>query len=524
MKKLHILYPVTALLGLLFAFSQCDKTPPEAALLAPYAETSLEVNAGNWKTYLTIDSNKTAVPTPDAAGSAAYLTELNNLRSKMAAATAEEKELATWWGSNGVLRWHEIARELAALYNVPPNYITDPATGALVYPPPAFDPANPDAYPRAPFANPPIASRMFALLAVAQYDALVACWHRKFQHNRLAPYKNATDIQPLIPTNDLPSYPSEDAVVAAASREILKFIFPREVANVTGKAEEHKNSRLWAGANVQSDLSAGDSLGRIIALNVINEWAKKDRMGMANNQAGFQAQRDSATARGFTTQWHSLDIPVRAPMLPAFGNVKCWNFDDATKAAIRPVAPPKPGSAEFEAALEELRGFSKNRTREQQRITTFWSDGAGTYTPPGHWNRRAANLIYDNQFNEIRTARAMALVTTAMVDAGIVCWEAKFYYLLPRPTEADPSITTGTGIPNFPAYASGHSTFSSAAAEVLSYLFPSNQSELRAWAQEAADSRVYGCIHYRFDSENGLVHGKKVGEFAVTRGRNDGSE
>lgn len=517
MKKITILYPATVLLGLLFTLSQCDKTPTESLPFEPYPETNLESNAGNWKPYLPIDSNKTAVPTPDAAGSAAYLTELDNLRSDMAAATAEEKELARWWGSNGVLRWHEIARELAANYNVPPNYNAD---GTY----PAPDPSNPTAYPRVPFANPPVASRMFALLAVAQYDALVACWHRKFQHNRLAPYRNATDIQPLIPSNDLPSYPSEDAVVAAASREILKFIFPGEVANVTGKAEEHKKSRLWAGANVQSDLSAGDSLGRIIALNVINEWAKKDRMGMANNQAGFQAQRDSATARGFTTQWHSLDLPVRPPMLPAFGNVKAWNFDDATKAAIRPAAPPQPGSAAFESALEELRGFSKNRTREQQRITTFWSDGVGTYTPPGHWNRRAANLIYENQFNEIRAARAMALVQTAIVDAGIVCWETKYYYLLPRPTEADPNITTGTGIPNFPAFASGHSTFSGAAAEVLSYLFPSNATELQAWAKEAADSRIYGCIHYRFDSEIGLEHGKKVGEFAIVRGRNDGSE
>ncbi len=523
MKKINISYLLAVSIGLMIAFSQCDKIPPENLPYAPYAETSLDAKGGTWKTYLTIDSNKTAVPTPDAVGSAAYLTELANLRSKMAASTAEERDLAVWWGGNGVLRWHEIARELAANYNVPPNYVYD-TTGTPVYPALVFDPANPDKYPRVPFANPPVASRMFALLAVAQYDALVACWKRKFQHNRLSPYKNATDIQPIIPATDLPSYPSEDAVVAAASREILKFIFPREVANVTAKAEEHKNSRLWAGANVQSDLSVGDSLGRVIALNVINEWAKKDKMGAANNQAGFQAQRDSATARGFTTQWHSLDIPVRPPMLPAFGNVKPWNFSEATKAMIRPAAPPKPGTAEFEAALEDLRGFSKNRTREQQRITTFWSDGAGTYTPPGHWNRRAANLIYDNQFNEIRSARAMALVCTAMEDAGIVCWESKFYYLLPRPTEADPSITTGTGIPNFPAYASGHSTFSSAAAEVLSYLFPSHESELRAWAQEAADSRVYGCIHYRFDSENGLVHGKKVGEFAVTRGRNDGSE
>lgn len=522
MKKINLTYTL-AVLGLMIAFTQCDKTPPENFEYAPYPETSLDVNGGNWKTYLSIDSNKTAVPAPNAVGTVEYSAELDDLRAKMSAATAEERELANWWGGNGVIRWHEIARELAANYNVPPNYVYD-TLGNAVYPPLVFDPNNPDAYPRVPFANPPVASRMFALLAVAQYDALVACWHRKFQYKRLAPYKNATDIQPIIPANDLPSYPSEDAVVAAASREILKFIFPREVANVTAKAEEHKNSRLWAGANVQSDLSAGDSLGRVIAMNVINEWAKKDKMGAANNQAGFQAQRDSATARGFTTQWHSLDIPVRPPMLPAFGNVKPWNFDEATKAAIRPPAPPKPGTAEFETALEELRGYSKNRTREEQRITTFWSDGAGTYTPPGHWNRRACKLIYDNQFNEIRTARAMALLCTAMEDAGIVCWEAKFYYMLPRPTEVDRSITTGTGIPNFPAYASGHSTFSSAAAEVLSYLFPSHESELRGWAQEAANSRVYGCIHYRFDSENGLVHGKKVGEYAVTRGRNDGSE
>jgi len=517
MKKINALYTIAALFGLMFAFSQCDKTPPEAPFLEPYPETRLEPNAGNWKPYLQIDSNKTAVPAPDAAGSAAYLEELNNLRAKMAAATAEEQELARWWGSNGVLRWHEIACRLAAFYNVPPNYKED---GTY----PAPDPANPTAYPRMPFANPPVASRMFALLAVAQYDALVACWHHKFQYNRLAPYKNATDIQSIIPVNDLPSYPSEDAVVAAASREILKFIFPGEVANVTEKAEEHKNSRLWAGANVQSDLSAGDSLGRVIALNIINEWAKKDRMGMASNQAGFQAQRDSAAARGFTNQWHSLDLPSRPPMLPAFGNVKTWNFDDATKAAIRPAAPPQPGSEEFEAALEELRGFSKNRTREQQRITTFWSDGVGTYTPPGHWNRRAVSLIFDHQFNEIRSARAMALVSTAIADAGIVCWEAKYYYLLPRPTEVDPSITTGTGIPNFPAFASGHSTFSGAAAEILSYLFPSNAAELRAWAEEAANSRIYGCIHYRFDSEIGLEHGKKVAEFAIARGRSDGSE
>src|SRR5689334_5491769 len=127
MKKINILY-LLALCGLIVAFSQCDKTPPENFPYEPYAETSLDANGGNWKPYLTnLDSNKTAVPTPDAVGSAAYLAELDNLRSKMAAATTDEKILAAWWGGNGVLRWNEIARELAANYNVPPNYVTDTA-------------------------------------------------------------------------------------------------------------------------------------------------------------------------------------------------------------------------------------------------------------------------------------------------------------------------------------------------------------------------------------------------------------
>lgn len=514
MKKMYFTYRSAICLSLLLALSQCDKTVENTAFEA-YPETSLDANGGNWKTFVLANGSEIPVPAPEDASSTAYQDELADLKSKMAAATAEQQDLARQWGANGVSRWHEIARELAAQYNVPPNYNAD---GSY----PAPDPNNPTAYPRFPFANPPVASRAFALLAVAQYDALVTAWHAKFQYNRLAPYKNDSSIEPLIPANDLPSYPSEDAVIAAASREILKFIFPGEVQYVTGLAEEHKNSRLWAGANVQSDLSVGDSLGRIVAQRVI-AYAKSDGMGQANNQPGFADQRADAEARGITTQWHSLDIPVRPPMLPAFGNVKTWNLDKATMISIRPAMPPQPGSAEFETALNELRDMAKNRTREQFRITTFWADGVGTYTPPGHWSRRASELIAEKQLNEIRAARVMALLCTAMQDAGIACWDTKFFYLLPRPTEVDPSITTATGIPNFPAFASGHSTFSAAAAEVLSYLFPDHTTDLQAWAQEAADSRIYGCIHYRFDSEEGLKHGKKIGEYAVLRGQADGS-
>jgi len=509
--------------GLVVAFTRCNKDI-ETPVFEAYPETSLDANAGAWKTYVLANGSQIDVPVPEAAASAAYLAELADLKTKMAAATAEQQELARHWGANGVLRWQAIARELAAQYNVPPNYVakTD-SLGNVTYSYPAPNAMDPTTYPRFPFANPPYASRAFALLAVAQYDALVTAWHHKFLHNRLAPYKNDSSIRPLVAENDLPSYPSEDAVVAAASRELLKFLFPGEATRIAALADEHKNSRLWAGANVQSDLDAGEALGVAVAMQVIN-YAKADKMGMANNQPGYQTQISDARARGIEHIWTSRDVPARPPMLPAFGNVKLWNLDQATMISIRPEAPPQPGTPAFETALNEMRDMAKNRTREQFRIASYWADGVGSYTPPGHWNRKAAQLIQEKQFNEIRTARAMALMNTASQDAGIACWDTKFYYLLPRPTEMDANVTTCTGIPNFPAYTSGHSTFSAAAAEVLSYLFPDKAAEVATMAKEAANSRIYGCIHYRFDSEVGLTHGKQIGGYAVQRGQSDGSQ
>lgn len=506
-------------LTLLVSFSQCDKTP-ENPVLAPYAETSLDANGGTWKTYILTNGSEIAVPSPLANTSNEYLAEVENVRKAMAGASAEQQDLARAWGANGVLRWHEIARELAANYNIPPNYVQN-ADGTFTYPAP--DANNPGVYPRFPFCNPPYASRAFALLAVAQYDALVAAWHYKFLYNRPALSSTGYLKGQLLPANDLPSYPSEDAVVAAASREVLKFLFPNEKTYLDAQSTEHQTSRLWAGANVQSDLDAGEALGAAVAAKII-AYAKTDKMGAANAQANVPALRADATARGITVQWTSRDIPVRGPMLPFFGNVTTWNMDRPTLLSLRPPVPPQPGSAEFERSMDELRDIAKNRTREEFRIAAYWADGAGSYTPPGHWNRKAAELIYEKQMNEIRAARVMALMTTAVQDAGISCWETKYYYLLPRPTEADPTVTTSTGIPNFPAYTSGHSTFSAAAAEVLAYLFPDKASEVQAMAKEASESRIYGCIHYRFDCEVGLEVGKKVGAYAVTRGRNDGAQ
>jgi membrane-associated phospholipid phosphatase len=110
-----------------------------------------------------------------------------------------------------------------------------------------------------------------------------------------------------------------------------------------------------------------------------------------------------------------------------------------------------------------------------------------------------------------------------MHDAAVGCWAAKFRYFNPRPSQLDPEIRTVVGLPNFPAYPSGHSTFSAAAASVLSQLFPTAAGELSALAEEAGISRLYGGIHYRSDIERGKEHGQRVAEFALRLARADGA-
>jgi PAP2 superfamily len=104
------------------------------------------------------------------------------------------------------------------------------------------------------------------------------------------------------------------------------------------------------------------------------------------------------------------------------------------------------------------------------------------------------------------------------------CWETKYYYYNPRPTNLDPHAKTAIGVPNFPAYTSGHSTFSGAAAAVLSYLFPAHASEFEAMKEEASISRLYGSIHYRSDIEMGKDHGRRIAGYTIKLARQDGAD
>lgn len=491
----------------------CGKDVSNEGPIAAYEYASLDPNGGDWKPILLTAADQFPLPAPSAVGSAEYAAELAAMKTASQNLTAEQQAAVDYWGANGVVRWNEILREFVAKYNIPPAPNADGT-----YPVP--DATKPDQYPLFPFANPPYASRAYAYLSAATFDALIACWHAKRAHARPATWKNDATIKPLLPATDLPGYPSEDAVVAAVSRTILSAMFPNEKALVAALAEEEKNSRLHAGMNVQSDLAAGDSLGRKVAQFYLAR-AKTDLMGKANDQTIVPGIKAAIEASG-ETAWVSLESPARPPMLPAFGNVKPWFIPSA--ADVRPGPPPSTKSADFQKELDEVKETVQNLTDSERNIAIFWADGLSTYTPPGQWNLIGCVEMVVAKWNLLRTARGFAYLNTAMADGGIACWNAKYFYFNPRPSQMNPDIKTFVGVPNFPAYVSGHSTFSSAGAEVLGHLFPSKKSEFDRLAKEASESRIYGGIHYRADCETGLLLGKTCGQYTLARADADGAE
>src|SRR5262249_25628744 len=127
-------------------------------------------------------------------------------------------------------------------------------------------------------------------------------------------------------------------------------------------------------------------------------------------------------------------------------------------------------------------------------------------------------------------------VNIARADAGVLCWVINFPFEFGSPTPAtrdadredkwSPLLNT----PPFPAYVSGHSTFSSAAASVLAESFGTDKvkftttsdalpdvkrkfTSLSSAAEEAGMSRIYGGIHWQFDNVEGLKVGRTLGEY-----------
>jgi hypothetical protein len=167
--------------------------------------------------------------------------------------------------------------------------------------------------------NAPRAARAYAIMNVAWYDAVVACFDAKYAFWQIRPYQQGAN--PVFPTPNHPSYPGAHGCTSGASAHVLGYLFPRDATALKQRADEAGESRIWAGIHYRSDTDAGLTLGRSVAQLVIDR-AKNDGSqlesvvtGLALNPASVRAG-DSFTATVSGTNLNTrtyFDLRFRAP-------------------------------------------------------------------------------------------------------------------------------------------------------------------------------------------------------------------
>jgi hypothetical protein len=365
--------------------------------------------------------------------------------------------------------------------------------------------------------SPPVAARALAMTHVAMHDAINSV-DRAHQHFRV--YAAAT------------TQASPEAAAAQAAHGVLASLFPDERDTL-----DRALTNSLAGIANDPQREAGLQIGRIVAGRIIAWRADDGSRGSVTHESG--------TAPG---EWRPTPPSFSPPLLPQWARLR--PFAIPRPSSFRPPFPPALDSAEYARDWQEVLQIgaadSTERTAEQTEIAHFWADGAGTVTPPGHWNRIAREVARREGLSLTENARLFALLNVALADAAIACWDMKFACNLWRPvtaireadtdgndlTERDPDWLPLLDTPPFPTCTSGHSTFSGAAAEMLRLFFgrddisfsDADEYGIRRefasfWqaAHEAGRSRIYGGIHFEFDNHAGLESGRNISRYVFER-------
>ena len=245
-------------------------------------------------------------------------------------------------------------------------------------------------------------------------------------------------------------------------------------------------------------------------------------------QAGLDKPLPGPFSSNEPGKWRETPSGFRPSVLPHIGKVTPFVLKSPDQ--FRAPAPPAVNSRQH---AEEIAYVAKVGARDgaeraelETLSTPFWADDLGTATPGGHWNVIAQDLARRNKLPTEECARLFALLNFACADAGIACWDTKFFYNTWRPETALREITKeinpyATPVPDFipnmgspahPDYTSGHSTFSGAASRLLERYFRTDDIEFTTTSdglpgavrsykklsdarKEIGMSRVWGGIH-----------------------------
>ena len=376
-----------------------------------------------------------------------------------------------------------------------------------------------------PGHTPPIAARSFGYTGVAIYESLVA--EMPHHHTLVGQLNGLTSIPQRMYGN---SYVSTIAANAALGR-IIKSLFQNASVSNLNRIDslQSANEKLYTGQFNEKIINRSREYGRAVA-DAVFEWSRSD----GGHEAYLTLFPLDYIAPVGLEKWVPTPPLYQNAMLPFWGDNRPM-LSSNNPGPIDPEAPPEfstaPGSS-FYTAASEVYNTSRHLSSSQASIALYWADGGGTFTPAGHNLAITLQMIRNRNLNLLEAAILLAKVGIAENDAGIICWRSKFKTNLLRPvtyirTYIDPSWLPLISTPPFPSYTSGHSTFTSAAAAILSVEFgdqipftdsskiaygfsPRSFKNFNEAAQEAAISRLYGGIHYSFDNVNGFVCGQKI--------------
>jgi PAP2 superfamily protein len=279
----------------------------------------------------------------------------------------------------------------------------------------------------------------------------------------------------------------------------------------------------------------------------ILRWSKGDNYAQTRSASKYTITNDEGS-------WIPTPPMYSQAIEPHWGEIRPMVLDSASQ-----FMPPRPyvynikdTNSEYYRYMMEVKKTGDSLTEEQKHIADFWDDNPSKgnvighvmfitkkFSPPGHWMNIVGIAAQKAGADFSTTVGAYTETAIALFDAFISCWDEKYRSNYVRPETVinkyiDQDWRPHIQTPPFPSYTSGHATNSAAAAEVMTYWFGDKLSftdtsllefgiknrtihSFRAAAEEAAMSRLYGGIHYRFDNENGIIAGRKLGEFIVNR-------
>jgi hypothetical protein len=163
---------------------------------------------------------------------------------------------------------------------------------------------------------------------------------------------------------------------------------------------------------------------------------------------------------------------IQFEVVPWIANMQPFLLNSSSQ--FRAPAPPARGSTQYAADFAEVKDYGPAtgslRSAEQTKVAYFWNANA-----INQYNATLRGVALQHNLDLVDTVRLLAMGGLVSADAGIACFDSKYYYMFWRPITAirddgNPADATWSPLlptPNHPEYPSAHGCLTSAVAEVL---------------------------------------------------------